>query len=340
MQRQIFQRQLQHKEAQGPYILHGIEGYMMDFIVDFIKKTYVDASTIDLNLTETSIASITPGQMLEMAETLPVFSDKRVLILHDCDFTKEGMGKYKAHYEALLDYVDTFPEELLLLLLSPYKSIFQGKFVKKMKGMDRLVPIEKMNEGELVHFIKNEAKKNKKRIDERAVHMIVKRSEYVSDDSKNLYGITNLLDALLGGNQEEVGTALVERFLPEPITDRIFGLTDAMAQNKMGECLRLYTLLRQEGQSVHQMFPMIVRQVRDMIRVKGYVLRPTGQSGAQELGMQGFVFTKLQKAVAKYSFHDLYAMYRLLYDIAFQMRDVHADDDALMTWMLAELCKE
>lgn len=323
----------------GLYLLHGNEQYMIDFLVDYIKNHYLDEGLVDLNFNEVSIADSTAASLMEMAETLPVFSPVRVLIVNDCDFTKDGMGKYKAHYDALSDFVDRMPEDLLFLLISPNTKVFQGKFVKKVNGLNRIVPMEKLNEGELIHFIRTESKKKEKTLTESALRMIVRRSEYITDDDKNLYSIVNALDTILGVVASEIGEEVVDTFLQEPVTERIFAMLDAISRRDTEECLRLYYLLRLEDQNVHQIFYMIIQHIRDLIRVKGYEHRPSGGAGFRVLKMRDFVYNKHKTNVKKFSFHQLYGMMRTLYDVSYQMRDTHADEDALMTWMLADLCQ-
>lgn len=341
MQRNAFQNSLRDKQAEGLYLLYGSEQYLLDYVKRFLKEDFLPEESVMLNLTTLSAETVTASQVMEACETLPVFSDKRVVIVDDCDFTKEGISAYKNLYEGLHEYIQTLPRGLVLVMISPKEGLFKGRFVKQAEKNGELVSYQKLQEGELQQFIRSRAKKEGRTLTPGAQRLFIQRSEYLNkEENKNLYDIYHHLGSLFDAKDGPIEEADVEALLPAPFTETIFQLVDSVSRADASEALRIYHALRGDGQDVYGIFYMLVRQIRNLIRVKAYEQRPYAANGPQDLGIRPFEYNKLKGAVGRFSFSALFAMLRALYETESEMKESPADDDILVTVLLHRLCAQ
>lgn len=340
MLRIAFQKKLEQRAVSGLYLLYGSESYLLDFVTRYLKEDYLGEMSA-LNFTELTLEENNQVQILEAAETLPVFSAQRILLIKNCDFTKDGMGKYKTVYDALYDYMDTLPESLLLIMIAPHDTIFKGKFVKKVDAADRLVSFQKLDESDLNAFITRRVQRTGKKITTGAVRLLGTRSLYLDPHAKkNLYDVDHILTSLIAEEKGTITEESVAFMLPAPFTETIFQLMDAVSQKRSHEALRIYQSVRQGGIDVFGVFYMLVRHVRNLIRVKAYLENPKNPSGPKYLSLSPFEYGKLAKSARDFSYRTLYRMMRYLYHTESNLKRSPVEKDTLLTVLVMQLCEE
>ncbi len=308
-------------------------------MIRFLKEDYIE-NMPDLNFTELHLPETGLVPIIEACETLPVFSAQRVVLIHDCDFTKDGMGKFKEIYDGLYDYVDRLPEGLLVIMIAPQETIFKGRLVKKVDAADGLVSFKKMESGELTAFITKRVQQSGRNITSGAVQLISQRSTYLAKDSeKNLYDVDHILTALIAEGENTITEERVEQMLPTPFTETIFQLMDAVSKKRSHEAIRMYYSVRQNGMEEFGVFYMLVRHVRNLIRVKAFLENPKGESGTKYLQISPFEYGKLATSCRAFPFRTLYRMMRELYDTESQLKESPVDHDTLLTVLIARLCR-
>lgn len=340
MQRVAFQKLLHDRQAEGLFLLYGSEMLLLDAVKRFLKEDFLPKEAAMLNLTVFHHEELTATQIIEACETLPVFSDRRVVMVENLDFTKEGTGRHKELYEGLYDYIPRLPAGLVLVLISPHEGLFKGRFVKQAEKAGAVVSYQKLQEDELLGFIRKRADREKRRVSPGAARLLVQRSEYLNkEENKNLYDVENAMVSLFGAKEGVIEEGDVADLLPAPFTETIFQLMDSISRKNAGEALRIYHSLRRHGQEVFAIFYMVVRQIRNLIRVKAYEQRPYGGNGPKALALNPYEFRKLQGAVGKISFSRLFDMVRIAYDTESKLKESPADPDILLTVLLNRLCE-
>ena len=339
MLRIAFQKSLSEKTAGGLYLLYGSELFLLDAVKRYLREEFLPEASAMLNLTVLHAEDLTAAKVVEACETLPVFSDRRVVIVEDLDFTKEGASRYKDLYEGLHDYLPGLPDGLVLVLISPEEKLFQGRFVKQAEKTGNLVSYQKLDAGELSNFIRRRASVAGRNIQPGALRLLIERSEYLNpEENKNLYDIDHALISLFDAKEGDITADDVEALLPAPFTETIFQLMDSVSQKKPGEALRIYHSIRRHGQDVFSVFYMLVRQIRNLIRVKAYEQKPGASNGPKDLSIKPYEYKKLKTATSKFSFPALFAMLRAVYDTESKLKESPADPDVLLTVLLHALC--
>lgn len=340
MQRIAFQKLLSDKRAEGLYLLYGSEMFLLDTVKRYLKESFLAPETAALNLTVLGAENLTAVQLIETCETLPVFSDRRVVMVEDFDFTKEGVARFKDVYEGLYDYIQKLPSGLVLILISPHEALFRGRFVKKAEEVGETVSFQKLNESELLAFIRRRSERDGRSLTQAAQHLLLARSEYLNrEENKNLYDVDHVMVSLFDAKEGVIEETDVAELLPAPFTETIFQLMDCLSAKDRGEALRVYHSIRRHGQDVFAVFYMLVRQIRNLIRVKAYEQKPYGGNGPKELGISPFEYKKLQGAVRKFDFPALFQMMRAVYDTESALKESPADPDILLTVLLHRLCE-
>lgn len=339
MQRGAFQKQLETKQAQGAFILYGTEGYLLDFVRRYLRDDFLDPALQALNYTRLSLAENTAALIMEAAETLPVFSDRRIVVVEDCDFTQKGMGAHKETLDVLAGYIENLPEGVLLVLIAPQETIFKGKFVKKIDAKDGVVPFVRLTEGELAAFIRRRTQQLGSRIDDDAVRLIVQRSGYTDpEEGKSLYDVEHTLQTLVS-DTGHILAVQVDKILPAPFTETVFQLLDAISAARAEAALRIYSSLRADGEDVFPIFYMLVRHVRNLIRVKAHLVRQAAADGPSVLKISPFEFRKLASTAPNVPFPRLFEMVRLLYETESRLKESPAGPDTLLSALLVRLCR-
>lgn len=248
-------------------LLYGEEAYFVEEAVRLVTNAVVTAADRDFNFSVFHGRGFQARELLEQAQTFPVFSPRRLVFLKNVEEAPADQ------LESLIPYLeDPVPETVLLV--AGGKLDTRRKFFKKFKEVGTFVEFKRVYDNQLPAFIKELARERDFAFTAAALQLFCKRVG------------TNLTEA--SGELEKLISFMGERSLVEEddvaavVTDAriesVFDLTDALGEGRRAEALRLLGRLLGEGQAPLMVLAMLTRHFRQLWKTRELVAGNTPQN--------------------------------------------------------------
>lgn len=237
------------------YLIYGEEAYLRNQNRDKLVKALA-GDFGSMNFTRYEGDGLNPGEIIDMAETLPFLADKRVILVENSGFFKNGCPE-------LSEYLKK-PSETTYF-------VFAEKDVDKRKDIYKTVSkvgfelcCDPQDEGTLKTWINSKVVSEGKRISPRALAFMIDR---VGTDMSN---ISTELEKLICYclDREEITENDIDAVCANWLTNRIFAMTDAIVEKNQKKAINLYYDLLALKEPPAKILALIMRQFNLMLQVK------------------------------------------------------------------------
>lgn len=243
------------------YLLYGPEGYLVRRYRDKLLSAFCGGSNKkalddDMNFTAFMGKDFTVEQVIDLAETLPFFAERRVILIEDSGlFQKDG--------DKLAEYLDKKPESTVFLFVES-SADKRSRLYKTVAGLGHAAEFRVQDEDTLKRWIVSLVKKENKQITVRAVESLLERTasdmELLSQELEKLFCYTQGKDAIDLPDVEAVCTTV--------IGNHIFDMISAMANKNQMEALRLYYELLALREPPMRILYLMGRQFSQLLTIK------------------------------------------------------------------------
>ncbi len=275
------------------YLLYGEENYLRKQYRDKLKNALV-APDDTMNYHYYEGKDINVGEIIDLAETLPFFSEKRVIILEDSNLCKSGG-------DTLAEYLKQ-PAESTIIILVESQVDKRSKLFKVLKDKGRACEFSAQNEQTLKKWIASLAKQDNKKITEASVELFLEKT---GTDMANIRTEWEKL-VCYTLNQEIIHAEDIEMICTHRVSNRIFEMVAAIAEKKQREALDMYHDLLTLREPPMGILALIARQFNLMLQVKE--LQQKGLRGkqiAEKVGLAPFITAKYEKQAARFKLGEL-----------------------------------
>ena len=156
------------------YLLYGEEQYLIRQYRDKLKHALA-ADDDTMNFSAFSGSDINQKEIIDLAETLPFFADRRLILIEDS-------GLFKKSAEELADYMSSIPETTYFVFAE--KEIDKKtKMYKQVKKNGSIVEFPRQNETTLSRWIEGRIRRNGKNITRDAYALFIRKT---GDDMENI----------------------------------------------------------------------------------------------------------------------------------------------------------
>ena len=268
---------IKNKSFHNLYLLYGEEDYLKKLYRNSLKEAVLDGSD-EMNYSyfegkETDIASVR-----EIADTLPFFSDYRIVVIEDS-------GLFKAAND-LADYLPNMPSSTIVLFVENDIDK-RNKLYKYVNKEGIAVEMKQMSPADTKQFIGLKLKENGKQIKESTVDYFLQKVD------NSMTNIINELDKLIAytEGQSEITIADIDAVCCVQVTGRIFQMIDYAAMGKKNDTLKLYSDLLELRESPMSILYLITRQFNILLQIKDIADEPKGEI-ASKLSIPPFTVGK------------------------------------------------
>ena len=200
------------------------------------------------------------------ANTVAMFSDKRIIVINDCFFlTEEKINAKvdnKEYLPNLLEYLENPNPNTYLIFICPVNNISNRlKITKKMLALTSVLKAINLSYPELLKFINDFIAKHHATISQHGVEKII---EYLPN---NLYIIQNELRKLILVDSH-ITEEIIENNITKYLDTDIFKLVDYLLNNDLNNFLINYHYLQERGLNNIALLALIANSViltRDII---------------------------------------------------------------------------
>lgn len=237
------------------YLLFGEENYLKKQYKDRLTKALLsDGDTMNYAYYEGK--GIDVQEIIDLAETMPFFSERRVIVI-------ENSGFFKNATPELAEYMKNIPETAYFIFVETELDK-RGKLFKAVKAKGRVVELAKQDEKTLVRWIYGNVKKEGKQIAESTIRYLLSKCgtdmENLQKEMEKLFCYT--LD------KEVIELRDVDEICTTQITNEIFDMVNAVAEKKQKRALdRYYDLLALKEPAMRILY-LLSRQFRLLMEVK------------------------------------------------------------------------
>lgn len=275
------------------YLLYGEEAYLRKQYRDRLKKAMAaDDDTMNYSYLEGKDISI--GAVIDLAETLPFFADRRVIVVENSGFFKHG-GEQMAQYLAS-------PAETSYFVFVETEIDKRSKLFKTVSSQGIAVEFPIQSEATLKKWILGMIKREGKQITEPALQYFLEKT---GTDMENLRKELEKLMCYCM-EKEAVREADIEDICTKRINSHIFDMINAIADKKQKKALDLYYDLLALKEPAMRILFLIARQFNLLLQVKE--LKKQGldnKSIGAKISLPPFIAGKYAAQAAKFRTSDL-----------------------------------
>lgn len=278
------------------YLLFGEEGYLKRQYKNRLTSAMLpEGDTMNYACYEGK--GIDLREVIDLAETMPFFADRRLIVLENTGFFKSGGTE-------LADYMKTLPETTSFLFVENEVDK-RSKLYKTVKAKGRAVELGFQDEATLKRWVAGLVKKEKKQITEQTVVYFLNKTgtdmENITKELEKLYCYALERDAI---TKEDVDAVCVTQ-----ISNHIFDMVDAVSQKKQQRALELYYELLALKEPPMRILFLMIRQYRILHQVKGLLKAGYGRKEiASQAGLHPFVAGKYMDLAKRFPTGELRAV--------------------------------
>lgn len=275
------------------YLLFGEENYLKKQYKDRLTKAVISEEDT-MNYAYYEGKGIDVREIIDLAETMPFFSERRLIVI-------ENSGFFKNATPELAEYMKDIPETTYFIFVETELDK-RSKLFKAVKDKGRIVELARQDEKTLVRWIYGNVKKEGKQITESSIHYLLSKCgtdmENLQKEMEKLFCYT--LD------KEVIQIEDIDAICTTQITNEIFDMVNAVAEKKQKRALdRYYDLLALKEPAMRILY-LLSRQFRLLMEVK----EMTGQgydkkSIASKAGLHPFAVGKYIEQSRRFSKKEL-----------------------------------
>ena len=262
------------------YLLYGEEAYLKKQYKDKLKHAMVpEGDTMNFSAFEGK--SINPKEIIDLAETLPFFAERRVILI-------ENSGFFKNACEELAEYLTQVAPATHFIFVEEEVDK-RSKMYKAAKASGRIVEFLPQNEELLTRWILGRLKREGKNITGSVMQL------FLTKTGTDMGNIDRELEKLLCYtlDRDVITAEDVEAVVTEQTTNKIFEMVNAVAEHNQRRALDLYyDLLTLKEPPMRIMF-LISRQFQILFHIRDMAAKGLDQQTmAKKAGIPPFAVRK------------------------------------------------
>lgn len=242
-------------QLKNVYLLYGPEDYLKQQYKRKLKAALV-SSDDTMNYVRYEGKNINPLEVIDVAETMPFFADRRLILIEDSGFFKNSC-------EDLAKYLPEMPQSTCIVFVEA-EIDKRGKMYKAANKAGSVVEFGEQKEQLLTRWILGRLKKENKKITQQVLAL------FLSKTGTDMGNIDKELEKLLCYtlDQEVIEAADVEAICTEQISNQIFEMVNAIGKREQKRALSLYYDLLALKEPPMRILYLINRQFRILLDLK------------------------------------------------------------------------
>ena len=318
---------LQAGTVPGLILLYGAEPFFVEQAMLAVRDAVVDPGNRDFNLTQFHGKDFIANDVVEQAQTLPVFAERRLVLIKNIHEARAEQ------LEGLLDYVaDPVPE--IVLLMTAEKIDARRKIFQLIKKNGLAIEYKKIYENQLPAFVRDLAKSTNLTLTADALKLFCKRV------GTNLAEVQGEMDKLSGylGERDLADEADVAAVVSDTRIESIFDLTDAMGRGDRSTALTLLARVLAEGQAPLMVLAMMTRHFRQMWKISELMAQQVPQGELpRRVGVSPFFLKGLIQQAARFGHQDYRHLFHRFLATDLALKSSGGEPRALLEQLVLEI---
>ena len=262
------------------YLLYGEESFLKQSYKKKLKEAVAGDDTMNYNYFEGKGLDV--NELISLSDTMPFFSDKRLIIIEDSGF-------FKTSSEALADYLPMIPDTTCILFVEDAVDK-RNRLFKKVKELGHAAEMKRQDSAQLARWAGTILAQNGRKITGSTMNLFLER---IGDDMENIrMELEKLISYTMGS--DVVTTEDVEAVTTVQVTNKIFDMVNAIVTRKTRLAMDLYEDLLTLKEPPMRILFLIARQFNQLLLVKEMTAKGTDRGTiASKLKIPPFVAGKV-----------------------------------------------
>lgn len=265
MSEALLKKAIKDKKIGNLYLFYGCEEYLKRNYIEYIEKNLLNEDTKLLNKAVLE-DRVTVSAIIDNCETLPLFSDRRMVVVKNSGLfkskkAKSGSKKAKGDDELTL-FLKNVPEHACLIFCEADVDK-RTKAVDIIKEHGLIVEFDFRKPEELATWVIKMTKNQGCEIDLRTAAQLV---EYCESGMDDLLNEINKLCAYTADKKRITEDDII-RVCTRSVKSRIFDLTDAIAKMQSATALSILDDMIAIKEPIPKIIFLIAKQFRQMLQI-------------------------------------------------------------------------
>lgn len=262
------------------YLLYGEESFLKQSYKKKLKEAVAGDDTMNYNYFEGKGLDV--NELISLSDTMPFFSDKRLIIIEDSGF-------FKTSSEALADYLPMIPDTTCIVFVEDAVDK-RNRLFKKVKELGHAAEMKRQDSAQLARWAGTILAQNGRKITGSTMNLFLERT---GDDMENIrMELEKLISYTMGS--DVVTTEDMEAVTTVQVTNKIFDMVNAIVTRKTRLAMDLYEDLLTLKEPPMRILFLIARQFNQLLLVKEMTAKGTDRGTiASKLKIPPFVAGKV-----------------------------------------------
>lgn len=294
---------IKKNEFKNVYLLYGEEAYLRHQYRDKLKEALCPEGD-EMNISRFEGKGISNVEVADLAETLPFFAERRLIIIEESGWFKNGSDGFE---EKLKEFPDT---TFLVFVESEVDK--RGKLYKTVKDLGYVAEMKTPKEKELLTWLTLQCKREGKQITESAAQYLIEQG------GSNMNMLQMELEKVLSYaiDAEEIRLEDVQEVCSNQAENQIFEMLDAIGNQNREKALTLYHDLLTLREPAMRILYLLTRQIHILLQVSEMTrLNMDNGSIASKAGIPPFTVGKYKSQIGHFSYSELVGMLEKCQDV-------------------------
>ena len=276
-------------EVKRAYLLYGEERYLVKQNKDNLMK-FLNPQGDTMNVNVYTGSGINVPEVIDVAETLPFFADRRIILLEDT-------GLFSGAGEELAEYLPTAPESTVFVFV---EQAVDGrcKLMKAVKDTGVAVNYVRQTQQTLETWVKGRLRQEHKQVPASVI------THFLNKTGDNMQLIEQELEKLISYalEKEEITVHDVNAVCTTTIEDHIFDMIESVSMKDQKKTLMLYRDLLTLKEAPAKILALINGEFARLLTMKDLQGKNYNRTQmADRMGIKEFVVTKRMPILGKYT---------------------------------------
>lgn len=268
---------LKKRTFKNVYLLYGDEAYLRSQYRDRLRQALI-AEGDTMNMASFAGKGIDEKELMALADTMPFFSDYRLIIV-------ENSGFFTSSHDALAAYMQHIPETTCLVFVEAEVDK-RNKLFKAVSSAGYAANLTIPGDKQLIIWLAGMVKRENKLIQEQTLQYFLQLVEH------NMNTMCQEMEKLLCyvGERQVIERADVDAVCSVFVENKIFDMIRAIAGRNQKQALQLYDDLVMLKEAPMRILYLIIKQFDALYEIKDLVVKgyPAGAI-AEKTGVRDFI---------------------------------------------------
>jgi len=327
MKPEDFERSVSKGEFAPLYFVYGEDEFLVNRAVQRLVDKAVSDDFKDFNFTVYYGKECRADQIIENALTLPMFSERRVILV------KRAEELNAEALEQLIPYIHS-PSPQSCVIFQAAKIDQRRKFFLELKKTDKLIEYKKLKDDQLPRFVQAEVELAGKKIEAAAVDMLV---YYTGNSLRELVAQIEKL-AVYCGKRSVITVDDVRSMASDTKIDTAFEFADALGNRDLDRAVRQMQTIVRDADALFPLVGALARHFRQLTLIKELMDRKVQPDEiSRRVKINPYFLKGMQQQAKRFKMDEYRKIFTLLHEIDVGLKS-GGRGETLLEMLIYEIC--